>query len=298
MIEPDTERIVGYPEIAMSVITYSNPGDVTAELVWVGDGTNDNDYTGKDVRGKFVLATGYGGEVHRLAVLKYGAKAVVCYLDDERAKYFPDMLQYTGMWPRTEELSRVTFGFNDVVENMAEMIDNMDIRTPRGSLSEFNYRMTPYSGGSDHMMFIDRKIPGIMFSHSDYTHHTSEDTPDKVDPVELERCEIISAGTMWYLSNLTSEQASDLAYLVSARASARIDQAARKAFQALTAAQDAHDAHTTIEHALWQELGCVSSILDFNEIRDALSAEFSRVPLEVISHYLNDLARAGAVKWK
>ena len=112
MTEPSDERIVGYPEIAMSVMTYSNAGDVTAELVWVGSGESDDDYKGKDVKGKFVLATGYGGNVHRLAVLKYGAKAVVCYLDDERAKFFPDMLQYTGMWPRTEELDRVTFGFN------------------------------------------------------------------------------------------------------------------------------------------------------------------------------------------
>lgn len=430
MLEPDTERIVGYPEIAMSVMTYSNAGDVTAELVWVGQGTIDDDYKGKDVSGKFVLATGYGGEVHRLAVLKYGAKAVVCYLDDERAKYYPDMLQYTGMWPTTAELSRVTFGFNltnrqgtklkallqagrkvvlhgwvkgiglepyfmdvvvalirgddkpgeelvfsahldhpkesandnasgsaaildiartfkeliaggrlpkpkrsfrfiwvpewygtmayidahpeltgvelggqflanmnmdmvgenqelvhshliitrtpnsipscvnDVVENMAEMIDGMDIRTPRGSMAEFNYRITPYSGGSDHMMFIDRKIPGVMFSHSDYTHHTSDDTPDKVDPVELERCEMIAAGTMWYLANLTTDQAKDLAYLVDANASARMDHAARRAFQAASAGQNIHDARTIIEHALWQELDCVSSILDFNDAAD------------------------------
>ena len=63
MVEPSEERLVGYPEVAMSLITYSNPGDVTAELVWVGSGTRDADYEGKDVRGKFVLATGYGGEV-------------------------------------------------------------------------------------------------------------------------------------------------------------------------------------------------------------------------------------------
>ena len=80
MVEPYDERIVGYPEIAMSVMTYSNAGDVTAELVWVGRGTRDEDYQGKDVRGKFVLATGYGGSVHRLAVLKYGAAGVVCFL--------------------------------------------------------------------------------------------------------------------------------------------------------------------------------------------------------------------------
>ncbi|HET7038523.1 MAG TPA: DUF4910 domain-containing protein, partial [Gemmatimonadales bacterium] len=365
MVEPRDERLVGYPEIAMSLITYSNPGAATAELVWVGPGTRERDYAGKDVRGKFVLATGYGGEVHRLAVLRHGAVGVVAYLDDDRAREFPDMLQYTGMWPTTEELPRVTFGFNltnrqgeglrallergqrvvlrgqvrgtglepyfmdvvvariagaerpdeeiafsahldhpkesandnasgsaalldiaralgelietrrlerpgrtlrflwvpewygtmayldkhpemagpalggswlaalnldmvgenlellhsslvltrtpaslptalnDVVANMAEMVDAMEIGTPRGSRSRFNYRVTPYSGGSDHMMFIDRKIPATMFTHSpDYTHHTSEDTPDKVDPVQLERCELIATGAAWFLANL------------------------------------------------------------------------------------------------
>lgn len=390
MLQPYEERIVGYPEIAMSVITYSNPGDVTAELVWVGDGTSDNDYKGKDVSGKLVLATGYGGAVHRLAVLKYGARAVVCYLDDDRAKDHPDMLQYTGMWPRTEELDRVTFGFNlshrqgeklrdlvlsgkrvvlqgqvrgiglepyfmdvvvahlrgsekpeeelvlsahldhpkesandnasgsaaildiarvlkqltesgrlpklkrslrfvwvpewngmmpyidahpelvgpelggtflgnlnldmvgenqellhsmmiitktpasipsvinDVVENMAQMVDGMDLRSARGSQSLFNYRVTPYSGGSDHMMFIDRKIPGVMIVHGpDYTHHTSDDTPDKVDPVELRRSEVIAAGTMYFLSNLDESQASDLLHLTSANAAKSLGDGSR-----------------------------------------------------------------------
>ncbi len=392
MIEPYEERIVGYPEIAMSVMTYSNAGDVTAPLVWVGGGTSDEDYKGKDVAGKIVLATGYGGEVHRLAVLKYGARAVACYLDDDRAKDHPDMLQYTGMWPRTEELERVTFGFNlshrqgeklrdlilsgkkvvvrgqvkgiglepyfmdvvvarlrgsekpdeeivlsahldhpkesandnasgsaalldiartlkeltdagrmprlkrsvrfvwvpewngtmpyidahpelvgpelggkflanlnmdmvgeneellhsklimtrtpnsipsiliDVMENMAQMADALNIRTPRGSLSEFNYRIVPYSGGSDHMMFIDRKIPGVMMVHGpDYTHHTSDDTPDKVDPVELARSEMIAAGTVVFLSNLATNEALDLVYLAGANATQRLGQAGRNA---------------------------------------------------------------------
>lgn len=400
MLQPYEERIVGYPEIAMSVITYSNPGDVTAELVWVGDGTSESDYNGKDVAGKIVLATGYGGSVHRLAVLKYNARAVVCYLDDDRAKDHPDMLQYTGMWPRTEELDRVTFGFNlshrqgeklrdlllsgkkvvvrgqvrgiglepyfmdvvvahlrgsekpqeelvlsahldhpkesandnasgsaaildiaktlkqltdsgrlpklkrslrfvwvpewngtmpyidahpelvgpelggkflgnlnmdmvgeneellhsmmiltrtpnsipsvlnDVVENMAQMVDGMDIRTARGSQSQFNYRVTPYSGGSDHMMFIDRKIPGMMMVHGpDYTHHTSDDTPDKVDPVELQRSEVIAAGAVYYLSNLDDAQAADLIHLCAANAAKRTGDASRIASQLVSNAQ-------------------------------------------------------------
>ncbi len=390
---PHGELLAAFPEIAMSVITCSNPGDVTAELVWVGEGTEDADYEGRDVQGKFVLATGYGGAVHRQAVLEHGAAAVVCYLDDERAAEYPDMLQYTGMWPKPGELARTTFGFNltnragrrlrellesgtrvvlrgrvegtglepyvmgvvvatidgasrpeeellfsahldhpkesandnasgsaaildiarglrrlidagrlpapartlrfvwvpewhgtmafldahgekvlgpthgrrgtvlanlnldmvgentellhskliltrnplsipsaldDVVADMAAMVDALEVRTLRGSLSAFNYRHVPYSGGSDHMMFIDRGIPSVMFSHApDYTHHTSEDTPDKVDPVQLERCEILAAGALWYLANLDEGQALDLAWLVAGRSVGRIEEQLR-----------------------------------------------------------------------
>lgn len=432
MVEPGNERIVGYPEIAMSVITYSNPGDVTADLVWVGRGTADRDYDGKDVRGKVVLATGYGGSVHRLAVLKYGAAAVVCFLDDDRAREYPDMLQYTGMWPRTAELDSVTFGFNltnrqgthlrdlllagqrvvlhgrvtgvglepyfmdvvvatipgadpaagelvfsahldhpkesandnasgsaaildiartvkelvdagrlprprrtlrflwvpewygtqayidrhaelagpalggrvlanlnldmvgehlellhssltltrtpasipsalnDVVANMAEMVDRVDIRTPRGSLSRMNWRVTPYSGGSDHMNFIDRKIPGVMFSHDpDYTHHTSEDTPDKVDPVELERSALIATATMLYLSDLTPAEATDLAHLVSGNGAARLVEAARVARRRLLAAEGVdrqtawYEARNAVTHAARWEVEAVRSLLLF-----------------------------------
>jgi hypothetical protein len=442
MVEPRDERLVGYPEIAMSLITYSNPGAATAELVWVGPGTRERDYAGKDVRGKFVLATGYGGEVHRLAVLRHGAVGVVVYLDDDRAREFPDMLQYTGMWPTTEELPRVTFGFNltnrqgeglrallergrrvvlrgevrgtglepyfmdvvvariagaerpdeeiafsahldhpkesandnasgsaalldiaralgelietrrlerpgrtlrflwvpewygtmayldkhpqmagpalggswlaalnldmvgenlellhsslvltrtpaslptalnDVVANMAEMVDAMEIGTPRGSRSRFNYRLTPYSGGSDHMMFIDRKIPATMFTHSpDYTHHTSEDTPDKVDPVELERSELIAAATALYLAGLSGTEAVDLAHLVAANGAARLAAAARTArHRVLAAGTDTGsrlDAALAIDQQQWWEREALADVTHFSAlplVRDRVAA--------------------------
>ncbi len=159
---------------------------------------------------------------------------------------------------------------NDVVENMAQMVDGMDIRTPRGSLSEFNYRITPYTGGSDHMMFIDRKIPGVMFSHSDYAHHTSEDTPDKVDPVELERCEVISTGTMLYLASLDEDQAIDLVHLTAANSAKRLADDGRRALQ-LIAAADAKDiaaswgdAVNIVEHRAGWEIETLESVLTFN----------------------------------
>jgi aminopeptidase YwaD len=435
MVEPFHERLVGYPEIAMSLMTYSNPGHARGELVWVGPGNRDAHYEGKDVAGKIVLCTGYGGDVHRLAVLKHGALAAVCYLDDDRSLLNPDMLAYTGLWPRTEELERVRFGFNltrrqgerlrrmlesgqrvvldatvegiglepywmdvvvatipgsdpeagelvysahldhpkesandnasgsaalvdmaitlrrlvedgrlprprrtirflwvpeyygmmayvdahpemvgptlggktlanlnldmvgenlllipskmiltrtpasipsvlnDVVENMAEMVRRMDIRTPRGSLSEPNIVLTPYSGGSDHNMFIERKIPGMMLGHSpDHTHHTSEDTPDKVDPVELERSEILATAAFWYLANLTEHQGVELAYLAGAKASERLGETARVGAReilgsppAAAAGQVLAEALNRLEHHEEWAREAVWDILNFND---------------------------------
>ncbi len=440
MVEPRDERIVGYPEIPMSLITYSNPGDVTAELVWVGSGIQASDYAGKDVRGKFVLATGYGGEVHRHAVLKYGAKAVVCYLDDARAMEYPDMLAYTGMWPKPDELDRVTFGFNltrrqgetlrkllvsgervvlhgqvkgiglepywmdvpvalirgserpeeefvvcghldhpktsandnasgsgamldlcralkeeidkgrlprprrtirflwvpefhgamayvdahpelvgpalggkclaginldmvgehlelihtnmnitrtpcslpsvfnDVMADMAAMVDRMDIRTLRGSMSRFNCRVTPYSGGSDHNVLIDRKIPAAMIGHGDYTHHTSEDTEDKVDPVELERSEIITAGAILYLANLDATDAADLVQLAAANCAQRLGLAGRRACGMLSGASDADvqtvwaEAQNMIDHHLTWEKEVLQSVRIFADLPDVVAS--------------------------
>ena len=435
MIEPFDERLVGYPEIGMSLITYSNPGDVTADLVWVGAGTSDAEYEGKDVAGKFVLATGYGGEVHRHAVLKHGAAAVVAYLDDDRAKEHPDIIQYTGMWPRSEELEGVTFGFNvsnrqgerlrallesgqrvvlhgfaegiglepffmdvvvariegsllpdeelvfsahldhpkesandnasgsaaildiartlrrlidsgdlerpgrslrflwvpewygtqayldthpemagpelggswlanmnmdmvgenlellhskmiltrtpsslpsavnDVVANMAEMMGGMSVRTPRGSQSAPNWRVTPYSGGSDHMQFIDRKIPGTMLGHSpDYTHHTSDDTPDMVDPVELERTEIVATSAMLYLADLSELEALELVDLAGANAVGRLGAAARTARQIIVSdpgpdseARTLFEARNHVTHEAEWAARAVKSVLLFRD---------------------------------
>lgn len=441
MVEPYDRRIVGYPEIAMSLMTYSNPGHARGELVWVGAGTGHADYKGKEVEGKIVLCTGYGGDVHRLAVLEYGAQAVVCYLDDHRAMEFPDMLAYTGIWPRTGELDRVRFGFNltrrqgewlrgllasgervvldatvegiglepfwmdvpvaiipgtdpqagelvfsghldhpkesandnasgsaammdmaitlktlvdqgrlprprrtlrflwvpefygmmayldaheelrgpalggrvlgnmnldmvgenlelihtrmiltrtpasipsvmnDVVENMAAMVTGMDIRTPRGSLSFPNIALTPYSGGSDHNIFIDRKIPGMMLGHSpDYTHHTSEDTPDKVDPVELERSEILAAATFWYLASLSPEEGVELAFLAGARAAHRMGEAARAGIREVLDAdapelgQAWAEAENRIRHAKAWVQTALRDILNFAEAPEVAMA--------------------------
>jgi hypothetical protein len=438
MVEPTRELLVRYPEIAMSVMTYSNAGRARAELVDVGEGTNESDYQGKDVAGKWVLATGYGGDVHRLAVVKYGAAAVVCYLDDDRAPSHPDMIQYTGIWPRTEELAKVAFGFNisnrqgrklknllsqnkkvvldgniegtglerwrmevvvatipgsehsdeeliltahldhpkesandnasgsaailDIARALRTLIDQGKMRQPKrtirflwvpeyfgtmayidshpemkgpelggkvlaalnldmvgedvallnsrliltwtpqtiGSIlpdvaadmtnhldsleasalkvdeNTFNYRIGPFSGGSDHVVFNDGaiRVPAIMLGHwPDYTHHTTEDTPDKVDPVELERVEVIAAATVCYLAGLSEEQSLDVTNLVAANAQSRLVSETQKAVSWLLKAPEPdielayHDAKRVVDFALRREQQTLESALGFAPYR-------------------------------
>jgi len=56
---------------------YSHSADVETALVDVGDGSHEADYSGKDVRGKIVLADGVLARVQHLAVAQHGAVGIV-----------------------------------------------------------------------------------------------------------------------------------------------------------------------------------------------------------------------------
>ena len=56
---------------------YSHSADVETELVDIGNGASEADYTGKDVRGKIVLANGVLARVQELAIGQHGAVGIV-----------------------------------------------------------------------------------------------------------------------------------------------------------------------------------------------------------------------------
>ena len=56
---------------------YSRTADAETTLIDVGDGANENDYAGKDVRGKIVLADGVLSRVQQLAIGQHGAVGIV-----------------------------------------------------------------------------------------------------------------------------------------------------------------------------------------------------------------------------
>lgn len=120
LVKPEDKLLVRYEDVPTSLHTFSNstpPEGVTAQLVDVGEGTKPQDYKGRDVKGKFVLATGRARRVHEQAVYKYGAAGVltdtVMEMKNVRESIdIPDAHAYQAIWPTKEDLDKVTFGFS------------------------------------------------------------------------------------------------------------------------------------------------------------------------------------------
>jgi hypothetical protein len=121
LVEPEERLITTYEDMPQSLHVFSNatpPGGVTAELVDIGAGTKCADYEGKNVKGRFVLATGRARSVHELAVYKFGAAGVITdtltvEMPNVRESLdIPDAHAYQAIWPAAEELGKVTFGFS------------------------------------------------------------------------------------------------------------------------------------------------------------------------------------------
>lgn len=161
---------------------------------------------------------------------------------------------------------------NDVVVNFARAIERMNLKSMNGSNHPFAYRVLPYSGGSDHVIFNDGalKVPSVMFGHGDTFHHTSLDTPDKVDASELRRVCSIALGSSYYLANATNEQATAMARLIARNGVSRFsanyydslnDLYAVKSGDGLLAAQA--QVLNVIEHAAQREKDAILSTQTF-----------------------------------
>jgi peptidase M28-like protein len=114
-------RLCRYSDAPMCVATYSKGGDWSGEMVEVGSGLHEADYTGKDVKGKVVLASGYAGNVVREAVLKYGAVGAVIYPAPTERPEHPYMVRYNGIWPHKGEEDKTRGAFMISANQYAEL---------------------------------------------------------------------------------------------------------------------------------------------------------------------------------
>lgn len=107
VVSPEEKVLVSFDEAPICINSWSAstpPEGVEAEVVYVGRGTRDEDYEGKDVRGKIVFTdTGYSWRVHGQAVERRGA---IGFINDDIAEIphaktremYPDFVLWTTLY--------------------------------------------------------------------------------------------------------------------------------------------------------------------------------------------------------
>jgi hypothetical protein len=191
---------------------------------------------------------------------------------------------------------------NDVVVNFTRAIDGLNLRSMNGSDHPFVWNREPFSGGSDHYLFNDGalKVPSVMFNHGDTFHHTSLDTPDKVDPSELRRVCAIAFGSVYYLAGAQRVEAEDMVRLVARNGAGRLAAEASDALEAILGAGDAASlsqaqtqALNVIGRSLVREKQAVLSTAVFAPGRDyAAKAAAWTEPLDTLAaSYKNSAGR-------
>ena len=135
VVEPEPETITTFEETATCVYkrSASTPVEgVTAELIFVGNGTDDADYADKDVKGKIVLARGGGEEVAELAVRKYGALGVVTdllrpHLPVKTRRGMPDLVQDASLRAVDKKVWAFSISYNQF-KHLKELLDKGPVK--------------------------------------------------------------------------------------------------------------------------------------------------------------------------
>jgi len=104
-------RIASWESMPMSLAQDSDSGEVTADLVDVGEGTKEPDYAGKNVRGQLVLTSSQPEAVAPLAVDRFGAAGIVSYAQNQSTAWSGEDASLVR-WGHLDSFSpRRTFGF-------------------------------------------------------------------------------------------------------------------------------------------------------------------------------------------
>ncbi len=88
---------------------------------------------------------------------------------------------------------------NDLISECIENVKDNPLTIEQGGWQfPWNYRIKPFAGGSDHLLFNDEplRIPSVMFGHPDTFHHTNLDTIEKVDQTTLKRVGSVATSTV------------------------------------------------------------------------------------------------------
>jgi len=117
---------------------------------------------------------------------------------------------------------------------------SLPVISANGSQDPFYISIEKHYGASDHVIYMQHGIPAVMFiTWPDMWYHSSQDTPDKLDPTQFKRVAVVGIGAMSVLASAGDEMAMKVAAECLSRGSERMAEAQGKGLSYLADAMDA-----------------------------------------------------------
>ncbi len=155
---------------------------------------------------------------------------------------------------------------NDVAQSMMEFVaaNNRErirfrsngyafsypIVSPNGSRDPFYIQIAKHYGASDHVIYLDHGIPSVMFiTWPDMWYHSSQDTPDKLDPTQFKRAAVVGIGSMSLLASAEDRLGAQVAGESLSRGTERVGAAERKAMAYMSEADSGAALHLAYREA-------------------------------------------------
>jgi len=154
-LEPQHLSIADWATDPIRLADYSHSADVEAPLIDVGSGIAESDYSGKDVRGKIVLADGVLSVVQSLAVTKLGAAGIVSDMPNQTTAWSglnPDIVR----WGHLDASQPKGFAF---------MISRATANALRAQMADGQVVLAAHvkaEVGAGHWTVVSATIPGTL----------------------------------------------------------------------------------------------------------------------------------------
>lgn len=143
------------------------------------------------------------------------------------------------------------------------LTDPYAVVSPLGSRDPWKAEVIPYSGGSDHYVFMGGvvNIPATMLgSWPDFYYHSSGDTPDKSDPTQLRRAVVYAVLVAATIAHMDTEAGLELLDPILAACLARMDEAAARARAVFEERGDLEEALNLVQWAHRRDARALESV--------------------------------------
>ncbi len=180
ILEPEERLFLSYRDITTALAPNSVSGEYEGELIFIGDGSSDSDYEGKEIEGNFVLTSGSPRRMYNKAVKEYKAAGILSYSVPGHPFQFPDKIGWNslpsargfmGMGRQDTLPQPKAFGFN-LSPRMGEALRQKLSRLQNGKLrmravvkaeerevdNELVTAMIPGDGSSDEILVLSAHL--------------------------------------------------------------------------------------------------------------------------------------------